>query len=106
MPQGFKHVLRTTHRSVLDDGAFKNNEHIDVYFIQLSQRMPAEQFILQASEVRAARVVLLLAFRALMQLPYSQPRRCPKSGGSMRGICWTLGTAATRHLWGTAATLR
>ena len=50
--QAFQHVLSTTHRSVLNDGAFVNNEHITVYFVRLPQRIPAEQFVLQESEVR------------------------------------------------------
>ena len=47
-------MLQTTHCSVLNDGAFKNNEHIDVYFVRLPQRIPVEQYVLQESEVRTA----------------------------------------------------
>ncbi len=57
---------------MLDEGTFKNNEHIDVYFIELKQRMPADRFVLQASEVRAARYMLQLAFRLFTLLSHSK----------------------------------
>jgi hypothetical protein len=50
--QAFQLALSTTHRSVLNGGAFVNNEHITVYFVRLPQRIPTEQFVLQESEVR------------------------------------------------------
>ena len=42
---------------MLNDGDFKNNEHIDVYFVRLPQHTPADQFVVQASEVRLVRTV-------------------------------------------------
>ena len=50
--QAFQHALTTTHRSVLNEGACVNNEHITVYFVRLPQRIPAQQFVLQEAEVR------------------------------------------------------
>ena len=49
--QRFQHVLTTTHCSVLNDGAFVNNEHIDVYIVSLPERLPLDSFVLQESEV-------------------------------------------------------
>lgn len=49
--QTFEHMFSTTHCSVLNGGAFVNNEHIDVYIVSLPEIIPLQDFVLQESEV-------------------------------------------------------
>lgn len=61
--QTFEHMFSTTHCSVLNGGAFVNNEHIDVYIVSLPEIIPLQDFVLQESEVsHLSRARLLVVF--------------------------------------------
>ncbi len=48
MLQAFEHVFDTIHRSVINDGTFINNEHINVFLVTLLDRVSLDAFELQA----------------------------------------------------------
>lgn len=58
--QAFEHMFSTTHCSVLNGGAFVNNEHIEVYIVSLPEMIPLQDFVLQESEVIESSHVLLI----------------------------------------------
>lgn len=44
MLQAFEHVFDTIHRSVINDGTFINNEHINVFLVTLLDRVSLDAF--------------------------------------------------------------